>query len=131
MKCLEHFASIMEKHKIGIIIGISSVAGERGRASNYIYGSAKAGLSNYLSGLRVRMAKVGVNVLTVLPGFVDTKMTQDLKLPKKLTASSSDVAQSIYKNMHTKGIIYYKPIWKYIMLVIKLLPDFVFKRINF
>ena len=96
----------------------------------YIYGSAKAGLSTYLSGLRV-MSKVGVNVLNVLPGFVDTKMTQGLKLPKKLTASSSNVAQATYKNMHSRGIIYYKPIWKYIMLVIKLLPDFVFKRINF
>jgi len=65
-----------------VIVGISSVAGERGRMSNYIYGSAKAGFTAYLSGLRNRMTAFGVHVMTVKPGFIDTKMTEGLNLPK-------------------------------------------------
>ena len=80
----------------GTIIGISSVAGDRGRASNYIYGSAKAGLTAYLSGLRNSLINDGINVITVKPGYVLTKMTSNLKLPKILTTSPDRVANSIY-----------------------------------
>ena len=78
--------------KKGVIVGISSVAGERGRQSNYVYGSAKAGFTAYLSGLRNRLYKYNVHVITVLPGFVNTKMTAELNLPPLLTASPQQVA---------------------------------------
>lgn len=84
----------------GTIIGISSIAGERGRANNYIYGiygSAKAGFTAYLSGLRNQLWKENIHVLTVLPGFMDTKMTADLDLPKPLTASAETGAAQTYQ----------------------------------
>ena len=70
----------------GTIIGISSVAGDRGRGSNYIYGASKAGLTAFLSGLRNSLSKTGVQVLTVKPGFVRTRMTEQFQLPAHLTA---------------------------------------------
>jgi decaprenylphospho-beta-D-erythro-pentofuranosid-2-ulose 2-reductase len=82
-----HLANAMEARGSGTLVGISSVAGERGRASNYVYGSAKAGFTAFLSGLRNRLAKKGVHVVTVLPGFVATAMTEGLDLPERLTAS--------------------------------------------
>jgi len=85
----------MEARGHGMIIGISSVAGDRGRASNYLYGSAKAGFSAFLSGLRNRLARKGVHVMTVKPGFVDTRMTAGMKLPGPLTASPDSVARAI------------------------------------
>src|SRR6476619_1204452 len=87
----------------GTIVGISSVAGNRGRQSNYIYGSAKAGFTAYLSGLRNAMFKRGVHVMTVLPGFVYTKMTEHLQLPKPLTAQPADVANTIYHGVSKKS----------------------------
>ncbi|NQZ11185.1 MAG: SDR family oxidoreductase, partial [Algicola sp.] len=90
-------ADDFEQRKSGFIIGISSVAGDRGRKANYLYGSAKAALSAYLSGLRNRLCKQNVHVMTVKPGFVDTKMTEDMDLPEKLTAQPDDVAAAIYK----------------------------------
>ena len=93
---LNIIAKDYETKKKGCIVGISSVAGERGRQSNYIYGSAKAGFTTYLSGLRNRLYANGVHVITVLPGFVYTKMTEHLNLPKLLTATPHDVAQSIF-----------------------------------
>jgi len=121
----------MESKRNGFIVGVSSVAGERGRKANYIYGSAKAGFSTYLSGLRNRLYESGVEVLTVKPGFVATKMTQDLDLPEKLTAEASEVAEDIF-NAQQKGknILYTKWIWKYIMLIIKHIPEFMFKKMS-
>src|ERR1700709_2942426 len=86
------FAERFLKRGAGSIIGISSVAGDRGRGSNYIYGSAKAGFSAFLSGLRNRLASKGVHVITVKPGFVDTKMTEGMNLPSLLTAQPEEVA---------------------------------------
>ena len=115
----------------GFIIGISSVAGDRGRASNFIYGSAKAGFTAYLSGLRAFCFKKNIHVVTVKPGFVATKMTEHLSLPKKLTASKEYVAKTIYKaQRHKKNTVYVKSIWRVIMFVIKHLPEFIFKRLS-
>ncbi|RFS19057.1 short-chain dehydrogenase [Chitinophaga silvatica] len=115
----------------GTIIGISSVAGERGRQSNYLYGSAKAGFTAYLSGLRNRLFKYNVHVLSVLPGFVDTQMTQHLTLPPLLTAQPEAVANSIYKAFKSKkNVLYVKWHWKYIMLIIKLIPEAIFKKLS-
>ncbi|HRP55561.1 SDR family oxidoreductase [Agriterribacter sp.] len=115
----------------GCIVGISSVAGERGRQSNYIYGSAKAGFTAYLSGLRNKLYNKGVHVVTVLPGFVYTKMTEHLNLPKRLTAHPEDVARHIYIAVQKKkNIIYVKWFWRWIMCIIKLMPEPVFKRMK-
>ena len=84
------------------MVGISSVAGERGRATNYVYGSAKAGFTAFLSGLRNRLSKQGVHVVTVLPGFVATQMTEAMGLPAKLTAQPEEVANAIARAVDKK-----------------------------
>jgi hypothetical protein len=115
----------------GSIVGISSVAGDRGRQSNYIYGSAKAGLSAFLDGLRNRLHPVGVHVVTVKPGFVDTQMTQGMKLPGPLTASPNEVAAAILVAVRRKkNTVYVKPIWRVIMMIICLIPEPVFKKMR-
>ncbi|QHG91259.1 SDR family oxidoreductase [Sulfurimonas sp. CVO] len=128
---LNIIANDFEKHRRGFIVGVSSVAGDRGRKANYIYGSAKAAFSAYLSGLRNRLYESGVSVLTVKPGFVNTKMTEKLDLPQNLTAEPEDVAEDIY-NAQQKGrnILYTKSIWMLIMLIIKHIPEFVFKKMS-
>lgn len=109
---------------------ISSVAGDRGRASNLYYGSAKAGLSAFLSGLRAKLHGTGINVLTIKPGFVDTPMTAHL--PKNfLFASPTYVGQQIYIAMKKRKHILYTPsLWRWIMLAIKLLPEKIFVKIK-
>ncbi len=128
---LNIIANDMEKNKNGFIVGVSSVAGDRGRRTNYIYGSTKAAFSAYLSGLRNRLYESKIQVLTVKPGFVATKMTQHLDLSAKLTAQPEDVALDIY-NAQQKGkdVLYTKGIWRLIMLIIKHIPEFIFKRMS-
>lgn len=112
----------------GTIVGVSSVAGERGRASNYVYGSAKAGFTAFLSGLRNRLAKHGVHVVTVKPGFVRTRMTAGMKLPGALTAEPTAVGEAIFRAVATRrDVIYVKYPWKVIMTVIKSIPEVYFK----
>ena len=126
---LEVIAQDFEARGSGFIAGISSVAGDRGRASNYIYGSAKAGFSTYLSGLRHRLFKVGVHVMTVKPGFVATKMTAGMDLPVKLLAEPHMVAEDIYCGVLVKkNTVYSKNIWRLIMLIITHLPEKIFKK---
>ena len=126
---LEVVAADFEARQSGFIVGISSVAGDRGRASNYLYGSAKAGFSAYLSGLRHRLFRSGVPVLTVKPGFVATKMTAGLELPKRLTAQPEAVAEAIYRGVvKRRNTVYVKRIWRLIMLIVVHLPEVVFKR---
>ena len=124
-------ASDSERRRKGIIEGISSVAGERGRQSNYIYGSAKAGFSTYLSGLRNRLYHHGVHVVTVKPGFVKTKMIENLSTPGILTASPKAVAAKVLKAIRgKKNTVYVLPVWRLIMLVIKCIPESLFKRLK-
>jgi len=126
---LAALATRFEERGSGTLVGVSSVAGNRGRASNYIYGSAKAGFTAYLSGLRHRLFPSGVHVVTVLPGFVDTAMTEGMDLPQRLTAQPEQVATDIYHAIVRKrNIIYSKPIWRLIMGIICALPEEVFKR---
>lgn len=128
---LNHIANDMEQRKAGVIAGISSVAGDRGRQSNYFYGSAKAGFTAYLSGLRNRLFKSGVHVVTVKPGFVATKMTLGMPLPKPLTAKPEQVAKRIYNAVEKKrNVIYVLPIWRWIMLIITLIPEGIFKKLK-
>jgi decaprenylphospho-beta-D-erythro-pentofuranosid-2-ulose 2-reductase len=125
------FANRMEERGSGRIIGISSVAGDRGRASNYIYGSAKAGFTAFLSGLRNRLAGKGVRVMTVKPGFVATRMTEGMKLPKLLTAEAGEVAKAILKAAEKNAdVIYIYPVWRWIMLIIRHIPESIFKRLK-
>ena len=125
------FANYFIERGNGTLIGISSVAGDRGRASNYIYGSAKAGLNAFLSGLRNRLYPYGVDVITLKTGFVRTKMTSHIDLPKGLTINSYRVANSIYlAYKYKKNIIYVKPIWRYIMKLIQLIPESIFKKMK-
>lgn len=117
--------------KKGVIAGISSVAGERGRQSNYIYGSAKAGFTAYLSGLRNRMFHENVHVVSVQPGFVYTRMTESLTLPPLLTAQPEQVANTVYKAVAgKKNVVYVKWFWRWIMLIIKSIPEFMFKKLK-
>ncbi|HBT97380.1 MAG TPA: short-chain dehydrogenase [Desulfobulbaceae bacterium] len=124
-------ANTFEKRGRGLIIAISSVAGDRGRASNYFYGSAKAGLTAFLSGLRNRLAKKGVDVITVKPGFVATAMTADMALPIKLTATPKQVATDIVKAARKKhDVIYSRWFWRYIMLIVDHIPEKIFKKLK-
>ncbi|HVJ53362.1 MAG TPA: SDR family oxidoreductase [Aliidongia sp.] len=121
----------MERRGNGIIIGISSVAGDRGRASNYIYGSAKAGFSAFLSGLRNRLASAGVRVITVKPGFVRTRMTEEMTLPAWLTAEPEEVAEAILGAIaHGRDVVYVRRIWRLVMALISLVPERLFKRLR-
>lgn len=116
----------------GTIVGISSVAGDRGRQSNFIYGAAKAGLTAFLSGLRASLAPRGVHVMTVKPGFVATQMTKDMKLPPLLTASADEVAGAVFKAAtKQRNSIYVRPIWWPIMAIIRHVPEPIFKKMKF
>ena len=107
------------------------MAGLRGRASNYIYGAAKAGFTAYLSGLRNRLADHDVHVVTVLPGFVNTAMTADLDLPARLTAEPEEVARAILRAVDRKrNIIYVRPIWQLVMAIIRAIPEPIFKKLS-
>ena len=124
-------ANDFERRRRGFIIGISSVAGDRGRKANYTYASAKAALTTYLSGLRNRLHNANVQVLTVKPGFVDTKMTRGMKLPTRLTAQPEEVAQDIYRvQKNGKNVLYTKWIWRWLMLIIKIIPEWKFKKMS-
>lgn len=124
-------ANDFEQRRSGFIVGISSVAGDRGRKSNYIYGSAKAALTSYLSGLRNRLYDSQVHVMTVKPGFVATKMTEGMDLPEKLTAQPEEVAEAIYNaQQKNKNVLYTKWFWKWIMLIIKSIPEWKFKSMS-
>jgi len=114
----------------GTLAVISSVAGDRGRASNYLYGSAKAAVTAFTSGLRQRYAKEGVNVLTIKPGFVDTPMTKDFK-KGALWAKPEGIAAGIDRAIAGRKSVAYLPwFWWGIMAIIKSIPEFVFRRIK-
>lgn len=114
-----------------IIIGVSSVAGDRGRQSNFIYGSAKAAFTTYLQGLRNSMDKSNIKVLTVKPGYVDTKMTKGMALPKWLTVSPQYCARKIFRaRTRSTDVVYISSVWRLIMIIIKLIPERIFKKLS-
>lgn len=124
-------ANRFEERGSGTLVGISSVAGERGRAANYVYGSAKAGFTAFLSGLRNRLAGKGVHVVTVKPGFVATQMTAHMDLPAKLTARPEEVGTAIAQAVaRGKDVVYVRPVWRLIMTVIRSIPEGIFKTRN-
>ena len=129
MSLLAAFAPRFEQQGSGQMVVISSVAGDRGRRSNYVYGSAKAALSAYCQGLRSRLAAGGVRVLTVKPGLVDSPMTAQLS-KGLLWAKPEQIAQGIVRAMERGSEVVYLPwFWGYIMLLLKLIPERIFKRL--
>lgn len=127
---LGHCADYFEPLQRGFIIGISSVAGDRGRQSNYVYGAAKGALSLYLQGLRNRLYPSGVRVITVKPGFVDTAMTYGLP-GLFLVASPQSIGERIARAPGKSADVLYLPwFWRYIMLIIKHIPEPIFKRLK-
>jgi short-subunit dehydrogenase len=122
-------AAAMEKRRSGCIAVISSVAGDRGRRSNYVYGSAKAAVNTFLSGLRSRLHGSGVSVVTVKPGFVDTPMTAHV--PKNvLFVSASRAGRAVHDVMlRPRDEVYVPWFWRWIMLVIRHIPGVIFKRL--
>jgi decaprenylphospho-beta-D-erythro-pentofuranosid-2-ulose 2-reductase len=122
-------ANFFENKQSGVIAAISSVAGDRGRQSNYLYGSSKGALNLFLQGLRNRLSKANVHVLTIKPGFVDTKMTYGLN-GMFLVASPELVGKKILMAVQSKKDLVYIPwFWKYIMLIIKMIPEKIFKKL--
>lgn len=129
---LELVASDMEALKKGTIIGIGSVAGDRGRKKNYFYGAAKAAFAEYLSGLRQRLVKNGVHVITVKPGFVYTQMTEHMDLPVNLTSEPEDVGKVVFgAYQKKKNVVYSTFKWALIMFIIRHIPEAIFKKMNF
>ena len=125
------FADRFRTRGHGAIVGISSVAGDRGRGSNYVYGSAKAGFTAFLSGLRNRLAASGIHVMTVKPGFVRTRMTEHMKLPPIITATPDEVGEGVFAGLdRRKDVIYVRPIWVLVMLIIRMIPERIFKRLK-
>ena len=123
-------ANRFEAKKSGTICVISSVAGDRGRASNYVYGSAKAMVTAFTSGLRQRLYKSNVSVVTIKPGFVDTPMTSEFK-KGVLWAKPNVVSASIVKAIDKKkGEVYAPEFWRVVMALIIVFPNFVFKRLK-
>lgn len=123
-------ANKLESGGSGVIAAISSVAGDRGRQSNYIYGTAKGGLSIFLQGLRNRLAAKGVHVLTIKPGFVDTPMTAAFK-KGPLFVGPSVIARGIVRAVEKRRNVVYLPwFWLPIMLVIRHIPEAIFKKLK-
>ncbi|MEQ9316231.1 MAG: SDR family oxidoreductase [Henriciella sp.] len=113
------------------LVGVSSVAGDRGRARNYYYGAAKAGFTTMLSGLRQRLARSQTTVITVKPGFVATRMTADLDLPKPLVASDVECAKMIHRAIRKKREVVYPLKWRALMCAVRAVPEPVFKKLSF
>lgn len=123
-------ANYFESEKRGSIAVLSSVAGDRGRKSNYIYGASKGGLNVFLDGVRNRIDRAGVQVLTIKPGFVATPMTAHLK-PNALFARPSAVAWHILRAIdRRKDVVYTPPFWAAIMLLVRVIPGRIFKKMN-
>ena len=130
VSALNILANHFESRRAGFICALSSVAGDRGRQSNYLYGAAKAGLSAYLQGLRNRLFHAHVKVITVKPGFVDTNMTYG-RPGLFLVASPESVAKGIFRAIaQGKDVVYLPWFWRAIMLIVWSIPEAIFKRLR-
>lgn len=130
MALMTVLANAMEQRGQGTIAVIGSVAGDRGRKSNYLYGTAKSAIATFAEGLRNRLESSGVQVLTVKPGFVDTPMTASFE-KGALWATPKQVARAIRNGISTRRNVIYTPFfWRFIMLVIRHIPEFVFKKLS-
>ena len=125
-------AQYFKQQRSGSIMVVSSVAGERGRCSNYYcYGSSKAAMTAFLSGMRCSLLPYNVHVMTIKPGYVATRMVAHKKLPPYITASTQRVAKDIVKGFKSRSsVVYTMWLWRYIMAVVRLIPECIFKRLN-
>lgn len=124
-------AQYFKQQRSGSIMVVSSVAGERGRCSNYCYGSSKAAMTAFLSGMRCNLLPYNVHVMTIKPGYVATRMVAHKKLPPYITASTQRVAKDIVKGFKRRSsVVYTMWLWRYIMGVVRLIPECIFKRLN-
>jgi len=120
-----------ERQRYGCIAVITSVAGDRGRQSNYVYGTAKGAISVFLQGLRNRLHSANVCVLNIKPGFVDTPMTAGIARKGFLWAQPETIAQGIYQAIEKrKSTVYLPGFWRLIMLVLRHIPESIFKRLK-
>jgi short-subunit dehydrogenase len=125
-------ASLFQRMGSGKLVGISSVAGDRGRVLNPAYNASKAGLDAYLEALRNRLTRHGIQVLTVKPGFVDTEMLKSSKSPKFGVISPERAAAGVWAAMRSRKQLVYLPwYWRWIMFVVKSVPSFIFRRLSF
>lgn len=126
------FAADLERRRTGCIAAITSVAGDRGRRSNYVYGSAKGALSLFLQGLRSRLHPAGVRVITIKPGPVQTSMTDCMPNSARF-ADPEQVARDIVRALERRSpdVLYTPKIWRYIMSGVKQVPETIFKRLSF
>ena len=130
MSILSRFAPVLQAQGRGCVVVLSSVAGDRGRFSNYVYGSAKSGLNTYLQGLRARLFRSGVSVTTVKAGFMDTAMTFGLPgifLPARPPAAARAILRAAKKE---RELVYYPWFWRWVMLVVRAIPERFFKRLT-
>ncbi|NTU53044.1 MAG: SDR family oxidoreductase [Chlorobiaceae bacterium] len=128
---MTRLANMMEKQRQGTLAIISSVAGDRGRPSNYVYGTAKAAVTTFCEGLRARLCKSNVHLLTIKPGMVDSPMTAGMELPGILLAKPEQVAKAIVTAIKKKTDVLYTPwFWRFIMLGIIHMPTSVFKKLS-
>lgn len=128
---LTHLANIMETQGKGTLAVISSVAGDRGRPSNYVYGTAKAAVSTFCEGLQARLYKKGIHVLTIKPGMVETPMTDGIDLPRLLVAKPDEVGLDIVRAIERNVDVLYTPrYWRYVMGGIIHIPRKLFKKLN-
>ena len=133
-KCLEVISNIFLREnspKEKIILGISSVAGDRGRATNFYYGAAKSAFTVFLSGLRQKLSKSKITIITVSLGFVNTKMTKEEKIPNLLNTNPETIAKKIIECVEKKKLFYVPIRWKIIMTIVKLIPESIFRKLNF
>ncbi|RYH10704.1 SDR family NAD(P)-dependent oxidoreductase [Tropicimonas sp. IMCC6043] len=129
-RLLHGLAPLLEAAGAGTIVGVSSVAGDRGRLGNYVYGAAKSGFTTYMSGLRNRLGRAGAHAITVKPGFVDTGMTWGLD-GMFLVASPEAVADTILKSVSKRRNVVYTPFfWRYIMMIIRAVPEPIFRKLS-
>ena len=132
MAWLTPIAEMFQNAKAGQIVGIGSVAGDRGRVGNPGYNTSKAGLHTYLEALRNRLTRHGVNVLTVKPGFVKTEMLKAAVGPTPFAIEPEKAADDIYNAMRRRKQTVYTPFfWAYIMQIIRHIPSFIFRRMSF
>jgi hypothetical protein len=129
--CMAGVAQRFDKQGEGVIAVVGSVAGDRGRVSNYLYGAAKASIESYASGVRAKLFNRGVHVLTIKPGFVATAMTANLNLPELLIVQPERVAVDIQRAIVRRTNVLYTPwFWRYIMIIIRWMPEVIFKRLK-
>jgi short-subunit dehydrogenase len=132
MAWLTPVAEMFQSARSGQIVGVGSVAGDRGRVGNPGYNTSKAGLATYLEALRNRLTRHGVNVLTAKPGFVQTEMVKAAQGPTPFLITTEKAVDDIWEAIQKrKQVIYTPSIWRWIMLAIQHTPSFIFRRLSF